>query len=62
VSPPYKDRGPQIDGRESEDEYRAAVGTRGDLHLVLEERMLLVGSKVNADVVWAQNDSSATHR
>ena len=34
--------GPQVDGCESEYEHRAAVGTRGDLHLVLEKRMLLI--------------------
>lgn len=27
------------------------MGTRGDLHLVLQERMLLIGTDVEADVV-----------
>jgi hypothetical protein len=46
-----EDGGPQIDGCESEYEHCAAVGTRGDPHLVLEEGMLLIGADVKADVV-----------
>jgi hypothetical protein len=46
-----EDGGPQIDGCESEYEHCAALGTRGDLHLVLEEGMLLIGADVNADVI-----------
>jgi hypothetical protein len=46
-----EDGGPQIDGCENEYEHCAAVGTRGDLHLVLEERMLLIGADVKADVI-----------
>ena len=46
-----EDGGPQIDGWEIEYEHCAAVGTRGDLHLVLEEGMLLIGANVKADVI-----------
>jgi hypothetical protein len=46
-----EDGGPQIDGCESEYEYCAALGTRGDLHLVLEEGMLLIGANVSAEVI-----------
>jgi hypothetical protein len=46
-----EDGGPQIDGCESEYEHCAALGTRGDLHLVLEEGMLLIGADVNAEVI-----------
>lgn len=46
-----EDGGPQIDGCESKCEHCAAVGTRGDLHLVVEEGMLLIGADVQADVV-----------
>jgi hypothetical protein len=46
-----EDGGPQIDGCESEYEHCAAMGTRGDLHLVLEEGMLLIGADVKVDVV-----------
>jgi hypothetical protein len=46
-----EDGGPQIDCCESECEHCAAVGTRGDLHLVLEEGMLLIGADVKADVI-----------
>jgi hypothetical protein len=46
-----EDGGPQIDGCESECEHCAAVGTGGDLHLVLEEGMLLIGADVKADVI-----------
>jgi hypothetical protein len=46
-----EDGGPQINGCESEYKHCAAVGTRGDPHLVLEEGMLLIGADVKADVV-----------
>jgi hypothetical protein len=46
-----EDGGPQIDGCEREYEHCAAVRTRGDSHLVLEEGMLLIGADVKADVV-----------
>jgi hypothetical protein len=46
-----EDGRPQIHGGEGENEYCTTVGTRGDLHLVLEERMLLIGTDVKADVV-----------
>jgi hypothetical protein len=46
-----EDGGPQIDGCESEYQHCAAVGTRDDLHLVLEEGMLLIGAHVKADVI-----------
>jgi hypothetical protein len=46
-----EDGGPQIDGCESEYEHGAAMGTRSDLHLMLEERMLLIGTDVKADVI-----------
>jgi hypothetical protein len=46
-----EDGGPKIDGCESEYEHCAAMGTRDDLHLVLEEWMLLIGADVKADVI-----------
>lgn len=49
-----EDGGPQIDGCKSEYEHCATVGIRGDLHLVLVERMLLIGKEVNADVVGSK--------
>jgi hypothetical protein len=42
-----EDRGPQIDGCESEYEHCSALGTRGDPYFVLEERMLLIGPDVD---------------
>jgi hypothetical protein len=56
-----EDGGPQIDGCESECEHCAAVGTRGDLHLVVEEGMLLIGADVQADVVRPKRSSIAMH-
>jgi hypothetical protein len=56
-----EDGGPQIDGCESEYEHCAAVGTRGDPHLVPEEGMLLIGADVKADVVGPKRSSSAAH-
>jgi hypothetical protein len=43
--------GPQIDRGESENEHCAAVGICGDVHLVLLERVLLIGADVIADIV-----------
>jgi hypothetical protein len=45
-----KDGGPQIDGCKSEYQHCASVA-RGDVHIVLVERMLLIGPEVNAHVV-----------
>jgi hypothetical protein len=49
-----EDGGPQIDACENEYEHCATVGIRGDLHLVLVERMLLIGKQVNTDVVGSK--------
>jgi hypothetical protein len=43
--------GPLIDSGESENEHGAAVGICGDLHLVLLERVLLIGADIVADLV-----------
>jgi hypothetical protein len=45
-----KDGDPQIDGCKSEYQHCASVA-RGDVRIVLVERMLLIGPEVNAHVV-----------